>query len=132
MGKLELWAIRAIVVVVLVAIIGIMVGGVIYGPRLKRALLAAETANAGAVVSDTQAGLEAATAASQAKTQAAEVAITLNMKESSREILASPDAGAVVSPDLYGAFADGLQRNRPPGGDRATSPDARSRTVAPD
>ena len=137
MPRPELWVLRAVLGVLLVIIVGVVVGGVLYGPRLSRALVAAETGKAGTAVSQAETGYEAATGAAQAQTQARELALTVNMKETTREILSAPQAGALVSPDVYGAFADGVRRNRaiqqpPAGGDSGTGADPAPGTAAPD
>lgn len=137
MARAELWVVRVVLGLVALLVIGAVVGGVIYGPRLQRALVAAETGKAGTAVAQAETGYEAATGAAQARTQATELALTLSMKETTREILAAPQAGALVSPDVYGAFSDGVRRNRavqqpPAGGDSGTGADPAPGTAAPD
>ena len=137
MPRVELWVVRVVLGLVVLLVVGAIVGGVIYGPRLNRALVAAETGKATTAVSQAETGYEAATGAAQARTQATELALTLNMKETTREILASPQAGALASPDVYGAFSDGVRRNRSvqqpqAGGDRAPGADPAPGTAAPD
>lgn len=115
-----------IAVILALLVIGAVVGGVLYGPRLSRALVAAERGRADTVTTQAGAQYQEDTAAHQARTQAAEVAVTVQMQESTREIQAAEGAGALVSADVYDAFRDGVQRNRaatPPGGAGAAGAD---------
>lgn len=134
MGKAEMIVLRVVVSLLVLLVIGAVVGGAIYGPRLNRALTAAAQGKADTVTTQAGADYQTATAADQAKTQAAEVAVTIQMQESTREVIASPGADALVSPDLYGAFADGVRRNRTvpvqaPGGPGAAGGDPAARTA---
>jgi hypothetical protein len=132
------WAVRGLLVLLAVIVVGAVVGGVIYGPRLQRALVAAETGKVTTTVAAQETEYERGVADAQARTQAAEVAVTLQMQESTRDTLASPDAGQLVSPDLYGRFADGVRRNRsvqsgaPPGGGDRPGADAAAGTADPE
>lgn len=112
MGRFELWAVRVVLVVVLVFIIGAMVGGVIYGPRLRAALADAEENRQGQVVAEASTEYEAATGKAQAGVQVRESNATRTIKESTHETLKAPGAADLVDPGLYSAFADGVRRNR--------------------
>lgn len=116
MDRVTLWGIRVVIGLVVLVVIGAVVGGLLYGPRLTRLAKEAATGRADTAVAQAETQYQTDTGRAQAETQAAEVAITLQMQESTRETLSSPDAGVLISPDVYGRFRDGVRRNRAVGG----------------
>ena len=116
MDRVTLWLVRAAVVLFALLVIGGVVGGIIYGPRLTKLAKEAAQGRADTAVGAAETQYQTDTGQMQARTQAAEVAVTLQMQESTRETLSSPDAGALISPDVYGRFRDGVRRNRAVGG----------------
>lgn len=132
MDRVTLWAIRAGVALVALLVIGAVVGGVLYGPRLSRALTAAAQGKADTAVATGETEYQSTMADTQARTQAAEVAVTVQLQESTRDVLASPGADSLVSPDLHDAGMRGVRLNRartPPGGAGAAGPDATAGTA---
>lgn len=126
MDRVTLWAIRAGITLLAVLVIGAVVGGVLYGPRLSRALTQAAQGKADAAVATGGAEYQSTMADTQARTQAAEVAVTVRLQESTREVQQAPGADSLISPDLYDAFKRGVQSNRaatPPGGAGAAAED---------
>jgi hypothetical protein len=124
MDRVTVWAIRVAVVLVAVLVIGLVVGGLFYKPKLDRALAEAARGRADTVTAEAETEYQADVADYQAEAQAAEITIHLQNAESTRAIQAAPGAGDTVSPDLYSAFRDGVHRNRATADSGAASPDA--------
>lgn len=111
-GKAELFLIRAGMVIFFLLMVGLFVGGLIYGPTIRKAWNEATTQKVEATVSQAETQYEQDVATDQARTQAAEIDVTVHLQEQSREILNSPGASDLVDPDLYDSVASGLQRNQ--------------------
>lgn len=131
MGRAELWIIRAVLGLILLLIIGAVVGGVLYGPRLRAAMIKAEQGKADTAVSQAETEYATRVGTEQARTQAAEVTVNLQTQESVREIQAARGADALLPPDVYGAFADGVRINRAGGGAGGAGEGPAARTADP-
>lgn len=132
MDRTTLWAVRIVLALVALFIVGAVVGGILYKPRLDRALREAAQGRADTVTAEAETTYQADVADRQAEAQQAEITIHLQNAESTREIQAAPGAGDTVSPDLYSAFRDGVRRNRASAasdGSGATGPDAAAGTA---